>query len=200
MITPMKKVSLVCMKEDREKVLSAMQHSELIMLTSSENGVSGSDKDCFASQRKLDTLLKELSKFTKKKGLFEELPDVEKDKFESISDNSIEEMKNIEELFSVRESLDAEISDISGKLSEFKRWTAYKKDISLLGQSQYAVTVLGRIPFQNIEKLSEIQNIAVEELSKKQPPGNFTWVSNNEIGSYGIPTCQEDWEIKSLSF
>lgn len=37
--------------------------------------------------------------------------------------------------------------------------------------------------------------MSVEELSKKQPRGNFTWVSNNEIGSHGIPTCQEDWEI-----
>ena len=65
MIAPMKKVSIVCMKEDREIVLKALQHSALMMIVSSDTGVLGGDKGYGERERRTDQLLRELSKFGK---------------------------------------------------------------------------------------------------------------------------------------
>ena len=168
MIAPMKKVSLVCMKEDREKLLSALQHSELIMLTEGEGGRSGDDRDSTALQRKADTLLKELSKFTKKKGLFEALPEVDRKDFDVISESAVDEMSRLEEAFKKKDRLDSEINGAVDKLSELTRWVHFKKDVSLLGESGYTVTLLGTVPVKNNESLLEIESLGTEELYRNE--------------------------------
>lgn len=164
MIASMKKVCLVCMKEDRDKVLSALQHSELIMLSDSDGGRSGSDTDSATLQRKTDTILKQLSKLTKKKGMFDELPEIDKESFDSISESSLEEMHLLEEGFKKKDTLDAEISEAEDKLSELSKWTSFKKDVSLLKESDYTVTLLGALPTKNAPSLLEIEGIGAELL------------------------------------
>lgn len=168
MIASMKKVSLVCMKEDREKVLSALQHSELIMLTDGDGGRAGNDSDSTALLRKADTLLKEMSRFTKKKGMFEELPEVATKDFDTISESSLEEMHRLEEMLKAKDILDSEISEAEQKRADLSRWVHFKKDVSLLGEGDYVTTLLGSLPPKNTESLLKIENIGAEELHKDE--------------------------------
>ena len=168
MIAPMKKVRLVCMKEDRQKVLSELQHSEVIMLTDCDSGKSGNDRDSTALQRKAATILKELSRFTKKKGLFEELPEIERKSFDSISEHSVYEMNCLEEKFKLKDVLDSEITDAIQKLHELSRWAHFKKDVSVLGEGKYTTTLLGSLPVKNADVLLESENLGVEELYRNE--------------------------------
>ena len=65
MIAPMKYVKILCMKEDRDKVLSAIQDSGDMMLCETEESkpVGG---DAAAELRKMEKLLSELKQYDKK--------------------------------------------------------------------------------------------------------------------------------------
>ena len=167
MITPMKKVSIVCMKEDREKVLSELQHSSLIMFTRADTGVSGSDRDSGAYQRRIDALLKELNKYSKKKGMFEELHEISADEFDNVSEDSLEEMTELEKMLRSKETLESEISDTTARLTELRKWESFTKDLSTLGERDYTKTILIRLPEANLEKIEGNPHVALEVLEKK---------------------------------
>lgn len=156
MIKQMKKVCLVCMKDEREAVLSALQRSELMMITSSENGVQyGGDSG--ASERRLDTLLKELTKRSKKRGLFDSLPEVKADELEEIDGGALAESLKIEEKLRLSEDLERSLLDKKRTLSELQGYSDFKGELSLLGEREYTVTLLGRIPsrFREAFELSD---------------------------------------------
>ncbi len=163
MIKQMKKVCLVCMKDEREAVLSAVQRSELMMITSSENGVQyggGSG----ARERRLDALLKELTKRSRKRGLFDSLPEVNADDFEKIDDSAISESSEIEEKLRLSDEVERSLLDNMRALDELRGYSDFKGDLSLLGEREYTVTLLGRVSVRFTEAL-DLSEIAHETLS-----------------------------------
>lgn len=163
MITPMKKVLLVTMKSEREKILEALQRSEIIMFTQSQSGNFGSDTDSGAKERKLDTLLLEIKKYTKKPSLFEEKPEISEDEFESINSSSSEKAESFSEKIKLRDTLDSQISEIELKIEELKKFSSFTYDTKLLKESEYTVTLLGRIPTFNLPLLKDSELSATDE-------------------------------------
>ncbi|MBE6701054.1 MAG: V-type ATP synthase subunit I [Ruminococcaceae bacterium] len=154
MIAPMKKVSVVCMKEDRDKLLTSLQHSELIMITSSEEGLLGSDTLSSRRQTKIAELLKELDKYSKKKGLFNST-DVELKDFEKISDKDVELCEELEEKFSKKENLSSSLTKLKEKNLKFSGWESLTSDLSLLSNTKYSVILTGVFPVNKYEVFKE---------------------------------------------
>ncbi len=155
MIAPMKKVSIVCMKEDREKVLRALQHSALMMITASDTGVAGGDKESSERQRRVEQLLGELNKYSKKKGMFEQLPEVEKSSFDNVSDKTVELCKDTERLIKERELTLANINATATALDTFKGWEALKTDIADLKATEHTEILTGRIPTAQLSEFEK---------------------------------------------
>lgn len=155
MIAPMKKVSIVCMKEDREKVLTALQHSALMMITASDTGVPGGDKDSGERQRRVDQLLRELNKYGDKKGLFDQPADVAQSDFDSVSDETVDLCKKLEELIEQRDTANAEISSLNGTLDVLREWTELKVSGEDLTATQSTEIITGRIPVAKLEEFHE---------------------------------------------
>ncbi len=165
MITPMKKVLLVTLKSEREKVLEALQHSEIIMLTPSQSGNFGEDFESGAKERKLDLLLNDLKKYSKKPSLFTEKPEVAEEKFGEIDPISSEKVSLLSEKVKLRDTLESEISDINSKLLELSEYSTFTGDLSLIGESNFTLTLLGKIPTSNIPLIKENEQLALEEFS-----------------------------------
>ena len=116
MIAKMKKVSLVCLKEERDKILTELQHSEIIMLKSSDGGAMGEDNVSGVAERRLGNVLKELSKYQGKKKMFEELPEIERKEFDELSEEVIKDTEKAVDLLQKRDGLEGEIAEIKGML------------------------------------------------------------------------------------
>ncbi len=155
MIAPMKKVSIVCMKEDREKVLRALQHSALMMITASDTGMAGGDKESSERQRRVEQLLQELNKYSKKKGMFDQLPEVSESSFDSVSEKTVELCKDTERLIKERETVIAEINAVKSALDTFNGWENLKTDIADLKATEYTEAVTGRVPMARLSEFEE---------------------------------------------
>ncbi len=168
MIAKMKKVSLVCLKSERDKILTELQHSEIIMLKSPEGGAMGEDSVSGAAKRRLGTVLKELSKYSEKKKMFEELPEVEREAFDKLSNTAIDDTEKAVALLQTRDRLESEITETEASLDVLERWKSFNDDLNELGEKTYSVTLLGSIPSSRIECLKEIEGIALDILSKSE--------------------------------
>ena len=159
MIAPMKKVSIVCMKDDREKVLSALQHSALMMITASENGVPGSDKESSEKQRRVDQLLRELAKYEKKKGMFDQPKAVSKDDFDHISEDTVKLCGEIEAFVEKRDLSAAEITSLNNTLELLSEWKELKTDLGNITGTDNTETVIGKLPVLKFDEFrSRIEN------------------------------------------
>ena len=165
MITPIKKVLLVTLKEEREKVLTALQHSEIVMLTPSDNGSFGEDTESGTKERKLDTLLSEFKKYTKKPSLFEEKKEVTLNEFNQEDEFSKDKISEISEKLKLRDTLQKEVAEIESKLSELNKFNSFTLDLCVLGEGTYTETLLGRVPNLNIPTLEENSKIALKVVS-----------------------------------
>ena len=166
MIAKMKKVSLVCLKEERDKILTELQHSEIIMLKSSDGGAMGEDNVSGAAERRLGNVLKELSKYQGKKKMFEELPEIERKEFDELSEEVIKDTEKAVDLLQKRDGLEGEIAEIKGMLDVLERWKSYKNDVCELGERNYSIALLGSIPLSKAEASKEIEKVALEILSE----------------------------------
>ena len=146
MIAPMKKVSIVCMKEDREKVLTALQHSALMMITASDTGVPGGDKESSERQRRVEQLLGELNKFGKKKGMFDQPEEVGQKEFDTLSDDTVALCDNIEALVERRNAVTAEIGSLNALIDSLRDWEALDVKAEDLKPTESTEILTGRIP------------------------------------------------------
>lgn len=162
----MKKVCLVCMKEERDAVLEALQRSELMMLTSSEEGVQ-SEGDSALFERRLDTLLKELQKHKKKRSLFDDLPEVNISDFEKMDGDLVVDAKKVEEKLLLSDRLAREKGEAERSLEEILVYKDFPHDFSVLGESEYTLTLIGRVPSRFLEEF-EALDLPKEVISKSE--------------------------------
>ena len=84
MIVPMKFVTLVLMRDDREAVLRALQKTDSMMLCEQEGAVRAGTENA-AALRRMEKLLSDLKPYAPKKGMFSEKPQVDAGAFEAPS-------------------------------------------------------------------------------------------------------------------
>lgn len=171
MIAPMKKVSIVCMKEDREKVLVALQHSALMMITASDTGVPGGDKESSERQRRVEQLLVELNKFGKKKGMFDQPTEVDQRDFDKVSDDTVALCEKIEALTERRNALASEINSLNAMIDSLRDWETLDVAAEDLRPTESTEIVMGRVPVKDFVnfflKMDEL-GVAHEPISENE--------------------------------
>lgn len=171
MIAPMKKVSIVCMKEDRERVLTALQHSALMMITASDTGVPGGDKESSERQRRVEQLLVELNKFGKKKGMFDQPTEVDRKDFDKVSDDTVALCEKIEKLTERRNAVTSEIASLNATIDSLRDWEDLDVTAEDLSPTESTETIIGRVPAKSFVefflKMDEI-GVAHEAVSENE--------------------------------
>ncbi len=92
MIVPMKRAVIICMKENKEKLLKALQKSEAFMLINNEDKTASSYKDESVTTKQL---IKELKDYSPKKSIFSDKPCLEFDEF--LKSNESYEILNLKQ-------------------------------------------------------------------------------------------------------
>ncbi len=179
MIAPMKKVSVICMKEDREKVLKSLQSSSLMMITACESGISGGDSDISERERRVEKLLEELKRYSKQKGMFDSLPEIEENDFNSVKPESVEICKRAEELLASRDTLTQRENALKSELDALTQWSDLEADIKDLAPTRSTTALVGQIPLSKSQIFKEeISSLpcAVEYLTEAKDRMRFVLV------------------------
>lgn len=183
MIAPMKKVSVVCMKEDRERILTALQHSALMMITASDTGTAGGDRDSSEKQRRIEQLLRELSVYGKKKGLLDQPPEVSESDFDTVSSETVVLCEKLEKTIEKRDSAIAEINNLNATLLSILDWEPLKVDADDLKSTESSEIITGRIP---------LSDLSVFEEGIKDVGAAFEMISQNEKTAQVLIVCFKD--------
>lgn len=191
MIAPMKRVSIVCMREDREKVLKALQYSALMMIEVSDTGVLGDDRESSERQRRVEQLLRELNKYGEKKGLFAQPTEIGESAFDTLSDSTVSLCDNIENLIKKREELVSEEAFLQSIVETLQDWTELKTQAQDLKQTKSADVMTVKLPTAKYPLFEErIADLAA----------NFEKVSENGKTVQLITVClkEESRELRTV--
>ena len=180
LIVPMKKASIICMKEDKEALIKSLQKCGQIMLCNTNETSSITDTENQESLRKIEALVKELKPYSPKKGFLQGAPELDIEEFESPMDEITEVVSRSEKLLdeiALNESLKDKKLDISKQLHP---WSNLETSIENLGKSSYSSSFLGILTEKNLERFGE-------EFEKSGFVLDIYKIENNKV--YCIVTC-----------
>ena len=161
MIIPMKKAKLIALKTDREALLLALQHcGEFMAITPEGETETTRENDVIdAKAQETDAMLKLMQRYGKKKGFFEDRPEIEYDDFITFSEKG---EKCAAEAFKISEQLNSAASEITVLRSENEQlepWLQLDIPLETICNTVSARVSLGYLPVQTKE---EILNAASE--------------------------------------
>lgn len=170
MIAPMKYVSVICLKEDREKVLSRLQRFGGIMLTETEKSSYG-DLSSGQNVRRMEKLISDLKPYAEKKGLLSQNPEVSISDFEKISAEDLEKSEEMERLISKIDSLEARLSKDKALLEMLSPWENLSISAEEMGDGCYCTFIVGTVPKRSVEGFAaaaKTAGISVEIVSENE--------------------------------
>lgn len=144
MIAQMKRLSIVCMKEDRERLLKSLQKCGEIMLC--DGGEGRSDQTAAQKAREMEQLIRQLKPYRPPKSLFEAPPPVEMDRFEKDSAEDRQLASQMEELLDGIESLQKQLDSDKALYRQLSPWKELTLPVEQLGDSAYTRSLLGTLP------------------------------------------------------
>ena len=142
MIASMKYLSIICMKEDREKLLAALQKCGEIMLCETEGSVH-SEPSAGQSMRRMEKLLSDIKPYKEKKPLFAQNPQVESDDFDKVDLTNIETAQKMETLLTTIADTQSVLQKDRQILDQLLPWQNLDTPVEELGDSTYASSMLG---------------------------------------------------------
>lgn len=154
MIVPMKRASVVCLKEDKNSLLKAFQKSANIMLISPDDKeTQKSDQDVSGEYKKANNILKQIKSFEKKKSILPERPMVSYDELLSVNN----ELISLEEQFSENilriNNVNSVISDNNAALQRLEPWIPLKSKVEDICSSKYTTVFTGFVPIKIADEL-----------------------------------------------
>ena len=145
MIVPMKKALLVCLREDREAMLTALQRcGELMPIPSGDAAVQPADAEALC--RDTDALLRALRPYRPRPGLFDALPEVDFDLFRRQRDESKALAGELQRLLDAVAEREAAAAAVDGELAQLLPWLPMTSPVEELGGGRYAVALTGFLP------------------------------------------------------
>ena len=152
MIVPMKRAVIICMKENKEKLLRALQKTESFMLINDEDKTTLSYKDESTTTKQL---LKELKAYSPKKSIFSDKPCLEFDEFLN-SNESYEILKekckqSLADIKTLKEKIKNN-TEILEKLLPFKKLDAKIEDIKTTEYSSTKAGLVNKKKFKTLKK------------------------------------------------
>lgn len=184
MIVPMKYVSVLCMKEDKEKLLEALQKCGEIMLEEKEESVRGG-AEASEKMRRMEALMQELRKYKEKKSVFAQPPQVDISVFadEAKKETAFE----MEKLAEDTAALEASAEKDKLLLERLIPWKNLKLPLDSQGSSKYAFYTVGMIPVKKFEDCEKkFKNIGLEI------------VSQDENTVYAAVVCEKEENVAEL--
>ncbi len=149
MITPMKYITILCMKEDRERVLSALQKcGEVMLCDPAEDRPAARPPDCDAAA--VEKLIRELKRYEQKKTLLGSLPEMELSEFERIGTETEAAVKELQALTDGIAADEAALQAKTALLQQLLPWETLTVPAEEIGESIYTFSTLGEIPLRNL--------------------------------------------------
>lgn len=168
MIVPMQFVTLVVMRDDREKVLRALQKGGCMEMVAHEGAVHAA-ADGASELRRMEKLLTDLKPYAPKKGLFSENPQVTALEFADVQQKNQETAAHMEKLISEIAVYQESLKQLQEKAEALLPWEPLKTPVEHLQNSAYTRYITGALPKKQFEAFSEAVNAdggAVERISE----------------------------------
>ncbi len=182
MIAPMKYVSVLLMKEDRECVLRAIRKSGVMMLCETEESTT-LGAESLSKLRRMEKLIKGLDKYEKKTFAGGE----QKSYSEEILDGELSEQEilanELEMLLAEKESLALEKEKTTQLADSLKPWLALDAPLESIGESVYTDSFVGTLSLKVLEAC---------ELAAKQNGAAIEEVSRDGATAYVVVTTMKD--------
>lgn len=167
MIVPMKRAVIICMKENKEKLLRALQKTESFMLINDEDKTTLSYKDESTTTKQL---LKELKAYSPKKSIFSDKPCLGFDEFLN-SNESYEILKeNCKQSLNDIKNLKEKIKNNTEILNKLLIWKKLDVRIEDIKTTEYSCTKAGFVPkkkFKTLKKVFKNLNVEYKLVGKK---------------------------------
>lgn len=168
MIVPMQFVTLVVMRDEREKVLRALQKGGCMEMVAQEGAVHAS-ADGASELRRMEKLLTDLKPYAPKKGLFSENPQVTELEFADVQQKNQETAAHMEKLLSEIAAYRESLKQLREKTEALLPWEPLKTSVEQLQNSAYTRYVTGVLPKKQLDVFTEAVHAdggAVEQISE----------------------------------
>lgn len=150
MITPMKYITILCMKEDRDCVLSELQKCGEVMVCAPAE-LSRNAAPPVYDAASIETLIRELKRYEQKKPLFGSLPELDLAEFEQIG---AEAEAVVEELQKLMDGVAADEAAFQAKTAlreQLLPWETLDIPVEEIRETYYTFSILGEIPIRNLD-------------------------------------------------
>lgn len=201
MIVPMKKALLVCLREDREKLLISLQRcGELMPIaeseeekaeTASSSPPTPSPADAEALFRETDALLRRIRPYRKKSGLFDGPPTVEYDAFRKENPEAKALAASMEKALENLGNAKAKLAALESERTQLLPWLPLEEPVEMLRGGRYSAVFTGLLP----SAAAEEAGTAAEEAG-----GALELLNSSRDGVAAVAVCplsKED-ELRSL--
>lgn len=150
MIVPMKFVTLVILRDDREQVLRALQKQGNLMLCEPQDATRAGAQ-AGAAMRRMEKLIADIKPYAPKKKLFDELPAETEAAFEAHNKEAQETAEKMETLLSEIHELKERLQKETARLEQLSPWANLSLPVEALRDSAYAVYTPGTVPQKHAE-------------------------------------------------
>lgn len=153
MIVPMKFVTLVLMRDDREAVLRALQKTGSMMLCEQEGAVRAGTENT-AALRRMEKLLSDLKPYSPKAGMFAQKPQVDTAALETPRTDDTETAEQMENLLARIEKIKERLKQVSDRQTALFPWARLSASSADLEDGAYTSCTLGTVPTKQFAAFS----------------------------------------------
>lgn len=158
MLVPMKKATLIFLKEDKEEMLKSLQRGAHIMLTAPEDDQESETPQLdqtIADTKQSEAMLRLLNNYSKKPSFFAAKPSVSYTEFESDNAEGKRLLDSIEEVSQELTAHQTAIAALEGENAMLRPWTGIGNPLNELKSTKYVVVQPG---FIQPETVTEVEN------------------------------------------
>jgi V/A-type H+-transporting ATPase subunit I len=184
----MKYLSIICMKEDRDKLLTALQKCGEIMLCETEDSTH-IEPSAGQNMRRMEKLIKDVKPYREKKPLFAQNPEVNTETFEGDRSADLETAGKMEALLQKIAATEAAIQKDQQTIGQLTPWKGLTLPVEEIGETEYTVSITGSAAVGDLERCKEAAETCGAELQT---------VSSDGARVYLIAVCLRDENLSRL--
>lgn len=164
MIVTMKRLSLIAMKNDEDKILKALQELEAVEIISNKDCDFSDESFKYASERKrrLQEAYKAMQPFSKKPGILEPTPEATREELNSSMDRAMELCAQAERLNGRLLVLQSDAQKLTSSISALLPWEKLSTPIPEICSTRTVRFFTGTIKREDFPKIENIGGAALE--------------------------------------
>lgn len=204
MIVPMKRLTLLALKEERGRLIKALQKLNAVHIISSELGFKKEEDPEHANEQELlarfNTAFKLLEVYSKKPGLLTPKPQASPLELEESIKKAQAVVELVDRLNSEREKLNAEIAHNKGLLSQLTPWIDLKtplEDITSCGSVKYFP---GNIREERLAFLKLPELCYIEPYGRGESSVTYLLIAVHDSVRHEALTALRDVDFTEVSF